>query len=277
MTFPSPPTPAPPPPDPAQPLADPAQPLTGQRILVTGASADSDIGLAICRHLATAGARLVLTGRRLAPLEETRQQLAEPERHRIAPRDLTADPDSLPAWLRTLADADGPFSGLVHSASRQSYSPLRTVTAAQCHDTFALNVSVALLLVRALQQRHVAALPASVVLLGSAAGSRGQKGRALYAASKAALAALARSLALELAARPIRVNVVAPAVVAGRQAERQFALLSPEQNQALAAAHPLGYGTPDAVARAVAFLLDPVQSGWITGTVLAVDGGYAAG
>lgn len=250
-------------------------PLADRRILVTGASADSAIGRAICGTLAGQGARLVLVGRRPDALEETRLGLAEPGRHLAAPCDL-ADLDAIPAWMKGLATAGGPFHGVVHSASVQGYTALRAVTQAQIERYFTLNVGAALLLARGLRQRGVAATPAAMVFIGSAAGLSGQKGRTLYAASKAALVSLTRSLALELADRPIRVNSVAPAIVRGARADEQFAMLSAEQNAALAAAHPLGYGEPGDVAEAVAFLLGD-GSRRITGVTLPVDGGFTAG
>lgn len=248
--------------------------LTDRRILVTGASADSDIGRTLCLTLADLGARLVLVGRRFEPLEATRALLGAPGRHQAAPFDL-GDLDAVPGWMKGLAEAGGPFHGLVHSASVQGYSVIKTVTRAQIDRYFTVNVGAALMLARGFQQRGVAADPGAVVFIGSVAGLTGQKGRSLYAASKAALVSLAQSLALELAPRRIRVNAVAPAVVRGARAEQQFAMLSPGGNAALAAAHPLGYGIPQDVADAVAFLLAD-SSRWITGVTLPLDGGYTA-
>ncbi len=250
--------------------------LTGRRILVTGASADSDIGRELCRTLADLGARLTLVGRRAESLEATRALLAGPaDRHACAPFDLT-DLDAIPGWMKGLAEAGGPFDGLVHSASEQGYSVLRQVDRARFDRYFTLNVGAALLLARGFQQKGVAA-PAggAIVYVGSAAGRRGQKGRSLYAASKAALHSLTQSLALELADRRIRVNLVAPAVVLGAKADKQFAMLPAEQKAALDAAHPLGYGAPQDVADAVAYLLAD-SARWVTGTALAVDGGFTA-
>jgi len=250
--------------------------LTGRRILVTGASADSDIGRAIAVTLAGQGARLVLTGRRRDALEDTRALLPDPDAHTAAPFDLTGL-DAIPGWMKGLADAGGPLDGLVHSASVQGYTVLRTLNAADIDRYFRLNTGAAAMLARGFQQKAVCAPGGgAVVFIGSVAGLAGQKGRALYAASKAGLTALAQSLALELAPRRIRVNVVAPAVVLGRQAERQFAMLPPDQRAALDAAHPLGYGTPEDVAAAAAFLLAGTGR-WITGVTLPVDGGYRAG
>lgn len=249
--------------------------LSGRHVMVTGASADSDIGLAICRMLAGLGARLTLVGRRPEQLAATRAQLDDPDSHAIAPFDLF-DLDDIPGWFKGLAAEHGPYHGLVHSASVQGYTVLRQVSAAQVHSYMDFNVGSALLLARGFQQKGVVAADGgSVALIGSVAGLAGQKGRSLYAASKAALSAAARSLALELADKRIRVNVVAPAVVLGAKAERQFAMLPAEQNAALAAAHPLGYGRPDDVAAAVAFLLSDAGR-WITGATLPVDGGFTA-
>lgn len=250
--------------------------LTGRRILLTGASVDSDIGRTIAVTLAGLGARLVLTGRRADALEGTRALLPGPAgHHRTAPFDLT-DLDGIPGWMKGLAADGGPLDGLVHSASVQGYTVLRTLNAADIDRYFRLNTGAAAMLARGFQQKSVAADGGAIVYIGSVAGLAGQKGRSLYAASKAGLTALAQSLALELAGRRIRVNVVAPAVVLGRQAERQFAMLPADQRAALDAAHPLGYGTPEDVAAAAAFLL--AETGrWITGVTLPVDGGYCAG
>lgn len=250
--------------------------LSGRRVLVTGASSDSDIGRTLCVTLADLGAALVLTGRRPEPLEETRAALDEPGRHSVAPFDL-ADLDTLPGWMKGLAADGGPLDGVVHSASVQGYTVLRQMSRAQIDRYLTLNVGAALMLARGFAQKGVhAANGGSLALIGSVAGLKGQKGRSLYAASKAALVAVARSLALELADRRIRVNVVAPAVVMGSKAAEQFAMLPAEQNAALAAAHPLGYGTPQDVADAVAFLLASTGR-WITGVTLPVDGGFTAG
>ncbi len=249
--------------------------LSGARVLLTGASADSDIGRSVALTLADLGARLVLVGRRADALETTRQNCANPDIHTVSPFDL-CDLDAIPRWMKTLTETGGPLRGLVHSASHQGYSPLRTIKRDQFERYFTLNVGSALMLARGFQQKGVSdAERGSIVFIGSVAGLTGQKGRSLYAASKAALASIARSLALELADQRIRVNVVAPAIVHGSQANKQFAMLRPEQNAALAASHPLGFGQPQDVADAVAFLLAD-SARWITGITLPLDGGYTA-
>lgn len=253
---------------------EPTGALAGRRILVTGASVDSDIGLGIATRLAGDGASLILVGRRADALEATRARLTAPGQHQVAPCDL-AELDAIPGWMRQLAESGGPLAGIVHSASHQGYSPLAKINAAEFDRYFTINVGAAILLARGLRQRGVAAPGAAIVYIGSVAGLRGQKGRTLYAASKAALAAVTRSVALELADLKIRANCVAPAIVRGSQAEKHFSMLSAEQNAALAAAHPLGLGLPGDVAQATSFLLSDAAR-WITGTTLPVDGGFMA-
>jgi 3-oxoacyl-[acyl-carrier protein] reductase len=254
-------------------VTPPSLDLSGRRVLVTGASHDSDIGRTICVALAELGATLLLTGRREEQLEATRALLPRRDTHVVAPADLS-QLDAIPAWIKQVA-AGQALHGIVHAASFQGYSVLRGIDQAAFDRYFHLNVGAAILLGRGLRQKGVAGDGASLVLIGSVAGLRGQKGRTLYAASKAALVAATRSMALELASEKIRVNCVAPAVVLGSRAEEQFALLPAEQRAALDAAHPMGYGAPSDVAGAVAFLLSSA-SAWITGVTLPVDGGFTA-
>jgi len=96
-----------------------------------------------------------------------------------------------------------------------------------------------------------------------------------YCASKGALAAAARAMAIELARRKVRVNCVSPGLVFTAMTEEAFSLLSHEQVEKIKAAYPLGPGRPEDVARAVVFMLAP-GTPWITGVDLPVDGGFTA-
>jgi len=113
---------------------------------------------------------------------------------------------------------------------------------------------------------------ASIVYLASAAAMIGNIGEAVYAASKGALLSACRSLAAELASRRIRVNVVAPGVVETPMSDRWLGQLAPEQREALRSRHLLGFGHPEDVAAAIAFLASD-DARWITGTCLTIDGG----
>jgi NAD(P)-dependent dehydrogenase (short-subunit alcohol dehydrogenase family) len=115
----------------------------------------------------------------------------------------------------------------------------------------------------------------SVVLLSSILGVVGAAGTSVYGATKAAVASLARSWAIEWAPRRIRVNAVAPGVIPSPLSDSMLGSLTPEEVSTVRSRHPLGFGEPEDVAHAVVFLLGP-EAKWITGVVLPVDGGYSA-
>ncbi len=114
-----------------------------------------------------------------------------------------------------------------------------------------------------------------MVFVSSVMALVGSPGSAAYSMSKAALHGLAKSLALELAPRRIRVNCVAPGYVNTPMYARLAGFWSPEERARVESDHPLGIGSPEDVAQAICFLLAPA-SRWITGCVLPVDGGYTA-
>lgn len=247
--------------------------LKNKLYIVTGASSDSDIGLAICKQLDHYGARLILVGRREQALLETRMQLKNTG-HQIAPFDLAALDDISP-WINKLSKTHGAFDGLIHSASFQGYSPLRTIKSSQIEQYFNVNFSAALMLTAAIAKPQHHNKNASLVFIGSAAGLKGLKARTLYAASKAALTSMTRSTAIELADKSIRVNCVAPALVTGAKADKQFTMLGEANTKILKDAHPLGLSSPQDVANSVSFLLSDLSAN-TTGITLNVDGGYLA-
>ena len=245
--------------------------LTGQTILVTGAS--SGIGRETARLISQLGARVVLVGRNEERLAETLRSLAG-DGHRVEPLDLTLL-DEIPRWLKNITASSGPLHGLVHSAGIHKLRPLRVLSAKTAEDILRINVGAAIALAKGLLQKGVCASPASIVFLSSVAGLTGQAGVAAYAASKGAIVALTRALAVELAGERIRVNCVAPGVVATEMGQSLLGMLTPQQSAALEAMHLLGFGTARDVSYAIAFLLAETAR-WITGTVLVVDGGYTA-
>jgi NAD(P)-dependent dehydrogenase (short-subunit alcohol dehydrogenase family) len=246
--------------------------LDGRTFLVTGAS--SGIGRATAVLLSELGARVVLTARNCQKLQETANMM-QPGEHRIKPADL-GDVDAIPDWLAGVAEEVGPLDGFVHSAGVASLVPLRTLTAKHADEIMRVNYYSAVSLVNAFSRKRVRAASSSIVLVASVAGLLGVAGRSAYSASKGALIAFARSAAIELARSKVRVNCVAPSYVQTEMYDETLKELSEEQrDQLVAATQPLGLGTPYDVACAVAFLLGHT-SRWITGSVLAVDGGYSA-
>jgi NAD(P)-dependent dehydrogenase (short-subunit alcohol dehydrogenase family) len=245
--------------------------LTDRTILVTGAS--SGIGRATSILLGELGAKLILVGRNPAGLRETSRQLGGAA-HRLEPFDL-AQAGTIPDWVKDLAQQEGPLAGLVHCAGLHLVRPLRFLDLEKAEQLMRVNFLAAMQLAKGFRQKGVRASSGSIVFLSSVMGSVGQPGVSVYCASKGALMALARSLALELASESIRVNCVAPGIVKTEMTAQLESSLTEEQFTAVKNLHPLGLGHAADVANAVAFLLADTGR-WITGTTLVVDGGYTA-
>jgi NAD(P)-dependent dehydrogenase (short-subunit alcohol dehydrogenase family) len=245
--------------------------MTGRRIMITGAS--SGIGRETAILLSQLGAKLVLVARDASRLEETKSML-EGGDHRVEPFDLGAL-DDIPSWMRSLSQDFGTLSGLVHCAGIQMTLPLRMITARHIAKITNVNFSAAIMLVKGLSQKDVLASSGSIVLISSVKGLVGSSATSLYSATKGALVALTKSLALELAADGLRINCIAPAFVNTPMFEDMKNLLRAEDLAKIESAHPLGIGRPRDIANAVAFLLADTGR-WITGTTLVVDGGYTA-
>jgi 3-oxoacyl-[acyl-carrier protein] reductase len=245
--------------------------LTGQTILVTGAS--SGIGRETGRLISQLGGHVVLVGRSEERLAETLRSL-HGEGHRVEPFDLSST-DEIPRWLKSISASSGPLHGLVHSAGIHTLRPLRALSSQTVENLMRINVGAAVGLAKGFLQKGVCAPNGSIVFLSSVAGLTGQAGVAAYAASKGAILALTKSLAVELAGEHIRVNCVAPGVVTTEMGQGLLEVLTPEQGASLEAMHLLGLGSARDVSYAIAFLLAETAR-WITGTVLVVDGGYTA-
>jgi NAD(P)-dependent dehydrogenase (short-subunit alcohol dehydrogenase family) len=245
--------------------------LSGKRILVTGAS--SGIGREASILMSRLGASMILLARDQQRLFETKRQL-DGTGHLDYRCDL-AELDNIPRCFDEIESTAGALHGVVHCAGVQALLPLQMTTESRLHQMMIVNVYAALSLIRSLSRSKGAPAARSVVLLSSAVGKVGQPGLSAYSATKGGVEAMCRSMALELASAGIRINAVAPGVVATEMTRKAHQLLSPEQIDSIREMHPLGFGTPLDVAHAIAFLVGD-GARWITGTTLAVDGGYTA-
>jgi NAD(P)-dependent dehydrogenase (short-subunit alcohol dehydrogenase family) len=237
--------------------------------VVTGGT--SGIGLAIARRFADEGARVFITGRRQETLDAALAQLDGDVTGVQADASRAEDLERLYATVR---DQAGRIDALVANAGGGSFAPLGEITEQQYHDTFDTNVKGTLLTVQG-------ALPlltdgASVTLMSSTTSAIGGASFSIYAASKAAIRNFARSWALDLKERGIRVNALAPGPT---HTPGLVGLVPDGQEQGLldtlAADVPLGRVADPAEIAAVALFLASPDASFVNGAEIFADGGQA--
>ncbi|APE12722.1 hypothetical protein BO226_25600 (plasmid) [Rhodococcus sp. 2G] len=184
-----------------------------------------------------------------------------------------SNPASLAACAKRAIDELGQVKALVVMAGTMRDGLLISADPAALDEVIRVNLLGSMLAVQALLPHFVEHRHGRIVLVGSASGMRGSPGQANYAASKAGLIGLARSITLEYAKRGITCNVVSPGFIdAGMAAE----LSNTRRAEVLRQIPADRLGRPEEIASAVTFLIDD-SSGYITGSVLTVDGGYGMG
>lgn len=247
--------------------------LEGKRILITGAS--GGIGRACAVACATAGAVVVLMGRNRERLAETVSMLTNPSVHFSIEADLS-QPDAYTAPLSGVIEKLGRLDGVVHCAGISTTLPFKLISPDKYREYMDVNFISAMELSRfLLKPAHFSSSGGSLVFLSSVMGVCGEAGKVLYSATKGALVAAARSMAIELAPKRIRVNCISPGVVVTPMSESAIYSKDEESLNKIKSLHPLGLGQPQDVASLVLFLLSD-SARWITGTNIPVDGGYSA-
>ena len=236
---------------------------------ITGGS--RGIGRAVARRLAAEG---YAVGIDYLQAHDQARALVQELRDRGCPAMAVqadvADRAAITAAIARVEDAFGPVTALVNNAGIAQQHLFQDVTPVFWRRIFAVNVDGAYHTIQAVLPHMIHEKAGGIVNISSIWGQRGASCEAAYAATKAAVIGLTRSLALELAPSGIRVNCVAPGVIRTDMVEA----LGRETLAALAEETPVGrLGTPEEVAAAVAFLLRE-EAGFITGQVLTADGGF---
>lgn len=227
--------------------------------LVTGASAG--IGRRIAELLNELGATVIAVGRDLERLETVKASATAPARFHPAARDLSRDIEAVSEWVLGLSARFGVLRGLVHSAGLVEVVPLKVLSIDGARRIFDVNYFAGIALAKGFSKKGAFAGPGSSILfLSSIQAIRGTAGVSTYSASKGAVNAAVRSLAVELQPKGIRVNAVAPGYIDTEMTRAH----PPESGREL--------GDPKEVAPLCAFLVSDV-SRFITGQIIVVDGG----
>ena len=240
--------------------------LNGKHALVTGAS--GGIGGAIARALHGAGAKVVLAGRRAEPLEALKAALGE--RAAIVTGDL-AELDKVDTLFKDAEAAFGQVDVLVNNAGFTRDGLAMRMKDEDWQKVIDVDLTAGFRLIRAALRGMMKRRWGRIIGITSIVGVTGNPGQANYAAAKAGMIGMSKSLAQEVASRNITVNCVAPGFITTAMTE----VLAPEQTERLKAAIPAGrMGSPDDIAAATLYLASE-EAAYVTGQTLHVNGGMA--
>lgn len=238
--------------------------LTGKVALVTGST--RGIGRSIAGTLATAGARVAVVGRDVNTAQAVAAELGEA--HRGFGCDVS-DPAQVTALVAAVEEQMGSCDILVNNAGITKDNLMLRIKDDDWDAVLDANLRSAFVAIRAASRGMMKRRWGRIINITSVVGIIGNKGQANYAASKAGLIGLTKSVAKELASRNIVCNAVAPGFI---QTDMTDAM-TPEARAVMQGQIPLErFGAPADVAQAVAFLSSDLAA-YITGQVLVVDGG----
>ncbi len=240
--------------------------MTEKKALVTGAS--GGIGGAIARVLHDAGAEVGLSGTRVEPLQALAAALGS--RAHVLPCNLS-DRDAVAELPKQAAEALGGLDILVNNAGITRDNLFMRMKDEEWDAVLEVNLTSAMRLCRAVLRPMMKARWGRIINIGSIVGTTGNPGQVNYAAAKAGLVGMTKSLAQEVASRGITANVVAPGFIATPMTDA----LNDDQKAAINGQIPAGrMGTPEEIAAAVLYLASP-EAAYVTGTTLHVNGGMA--
>lgn len=243
--------------------------LANKVAIITGGG--SGIGRGIAVAFAREGAKIVIAGRDRKKLDSTAKEIGSaclPHRADVS------NSDDVNNLVAETVQKFGAIHILVNNAALLLPGTAESLTEEDWDQTFGVNVRGLWLLSRAVLPHMRAAGGGSIVNIGSVLSLVAAKNRVAYSASKGAVLAMTRAMALDHAAEKIRVNCICPGIVDTEMVAR-FSLDENTRRQRIAM-HPMGrFGQPEDIAQAAVFLAGD-ESSWITGAAFPIDGGYTA-
>ena len=240
--------------------------LTGKSALVTGAS--GGIGAAIASVLHGAGATVALSGTRVEPLQALAETLGT--RAHVLPCNLS-DAEAVQALPKQAAEAMGAVDILVNNAGITRDNLFMRMSDEEWDSVINVNLTSTMRLCRGVLRGMMKARWGRIVNIGSIVGTTGNPGQGNYAASKAGMVGMSKSLAYEVASRGVTVNCVAPGFIATAMTDK----LTEDQKSKILTQVPAGrMGEAGEIGAAVLYLASP-EAAYVTGATLHVNGGMA--
>lgn len=240
--------------------------LTGKNALITGAS--GGIGGAIAKGLHAQGATVALSGTRVDPLEALAAEMGD--RAHVVPCNLS-DAEAVEALPKQAAAAMGSVDILVNNAGITRDNLFMRMSDDEWDSVLNVNLTSTMRLCRGVLRGMMKARWGRIINISSVVGATGNPGQGNYAASKAGVIGMSKSLAYEVASRGITVNAVAPGFVQTAMTDK----LTEDQKQKLLVQVPTGrMGEVGEIAGAVVYLASP-EAAYVTGATLHVNGGLA--
>jgi 3-oxoacyl-[acyl-carrier protein] reductase len=240
--------------------------LNGKNALITGAS--GGIGAAIATALHSAGATVALSGTRVEPLQALAAELGS--RVFVLPCNLS-DAEAVSALPKQAADAMGSVDILVNNAGITKDNLFMRMSDDEWSSVLEVNLTSTMRLCKGVVRGMMKARWGRIINISSIVGTTGNPGQANYAASKAGMVGMSKSIAYEVASRGITVNCVAPGFIATAMTDK----LNDEQKAGILGQIPAGrMGEPAEIAAAVLYLAS-VEAAYVTGATIHVNGGMA--
>ena len=240
--------------------------LTGKNVLLTGAS--GGIGGAIAKSLHDAGATVALSGTRVDPLTALAGVLGE--RTHVLPCNLS-DAEAVTALPKQAIEAMGSVDVLVNNAGITRDNIFMRMSDEEWSQVLEVNLTSTMRVCKGVIRGMMKARWGRIINISSIVGATGNPGQANYAASKAGMVGMSKSIAYEVASRGITVNCIAPGFIATPMTEA----LTDDQKSAILGQIPAGrMGDADEIGAAVLYLASP-NAGYLTGTTLHVNGDMA--